>query len=41
MREASRGSNHSGLLFESSFGALAAEADTMEDKLRLVDTKRK
>lgn len=31
----------SGLLAESSFGALAVEADSMEDKLQLVQTKRR
>jgi hypothetical protein len=30
-----------GLEREASFGALAAEADSMEDKLKLVETKRK
>lgn len=30
-----------GLLREASFGALAAEADTMEDKLKLVESKRR
>lgn len=44
VRPASSGgaSQHSaGLLGESSFGVLAAEADTMEDKLKLVETKRR
>lgn len=35
------GSPPGGLVSESSFGVLAAEADTMEDKLQLVQTKRK
>jgi hypothetical protein len=30
-----------GLAAESSFGAMAVEADTMEDKLQLVQTKRR
>jgi hypothetical protein len=30
-----------GLEHEASFGALAAEADTMEDKLKLLESKRK
>jgi len=44
VRPASSGavSQHSGgLVGESSFGVLAAEADTMEDKLKLVETKRR
>jgi hypothetical protein len=31
----------SGLIAESSFGAMAVEADSMEDKLQLVQTKRR
>lgn len=34
-------SHPGGLLGESRFGLLAAEADTMEDKLKLVETKRR
>jgi hypothetical protein len=41
-RSTGNGSSHSGgLLSESSFSALAAGADSMEDKLKLVETKRR